>query len=323
MKTAYLRGYYWYQNFGDEILLFWLLQYLFSHYSLEKLIIEVWNKQWIDEWIQKNAEFLQPWYDNNWADIQIIQRIQTIEIKQHKWRRLSHLANLTGFWKFKKTFKFFGGGEVVSDERPFPHDGRNIPLLFNYTVRKGHFTLLGGIGTPKKIRSWLLYKYLLPRAKEIVIRDRTSFHTVVNQWYPKDKIKLHEDFSLQVLRNYQKNVAASSSDTILININSATCTHANIQKIKHFINSHPHHIKIFFPCDMDDDIHCFATLQAHIPDLEFYDRTQHTLQKTLELFVHSDAGIGSRLHFLLPLKFFNKPLQSIAHAEKVQKMLNN
>jgi len=25
---------------------------------------------------------------------------------------------------------------VLSDERPFPHDGRNIPLLFNYSVKK-------------------------------------------------------------------------------------------------------------------------------------------------------------------------------------------
>ncbi|MEI7919127.1 MAG: hypothetical protein WCH65_02735 [bacterium] len=47
-----------------------------------------------------------------------------------------------GQGKYKKIYKFFGGGEVLSDERPFPHDGRNIPLLFNYSVRKGKFVLL-------------------------------------------------------------------------------------------------------------------------------------------------------------------------------------
>jgi hypothetical protein len=45
--------------------------------------------------------------------------------------------------KYKHLFKFFGGGEVLSDERPFPHDGRNLPLLFNYSIRKKQFVLLG------------------------------------------------------------------------------------------------------------------------------------------------------------------------------------
>jgi len=64
-------------------------------------------------------------------------------------------------------------------------------------------------------------------------------------------------------------------------------------------------------------------IKSVIPHIEIYDRTKHPLAKTIQLFQDAVAGIGSRLHFLLPLKFFGKPYQSIAKAEKVMKMINN
>ena len=139
-----------------------------------------------------------------------------------------------------------------------------------------------------------------------------------------EKIKLYEDFSLSVLRKFQDNNSATHDPrTILVNINTATCTSHNIHKIQLFCQQYPDHKIIYFPCDMDDDAHCFDLLKACVPQLEFYDWTKYSLQQTIQLFLHTEAGIGSRLHFLLPLKFFNKPFQSIAKAEKVMKMINN
>ena len=317
MKEAYLRWYYGYQNFGDELLLFWIIEYLFDTYKLEKLTVEVWNKQRIDERIKKNSTFLP---HNS--------HVQFIEIKQHKYKRMTHIMNLLGLGKYKHMFKFFGGGEVLSDERPFPHDGRNIPLLFNWTVRKGNFILLGWIGTPKKYRSRLLYKELLPKAKELIVRDLTSLHIVQHKEYKllPNQTKLYEDFSLTVLRKLAPLIQEqilTSKKYILININTATYTADNIHKIELFCKEYPEHTPIFFPCDMDDDYHCFDMLKSAIPGIEMYDWLQHPLTEIIQLFSNTEAGIGSRLHFLLPLKFFNKPFESIAKAEKVKKMLNN
>jgi len=249
--------------------------------------------------------------------------------------------NLIGLGKYKHMFKFFGGGEVLTDERPFPHDGRNIPLLFNATVRRGDFILLGGIGAPHKRISKELYDHLLPRAKELIIRDPISIKIIEGTQEFKreklkvhsDKIKLHEDFSFSVLRKLnlaplrkgEKGgfVSAKIGKSILVNINTATCTSHNIHKIQLFCQQYPGYRTIYFPCDMDDDAHCFELLQEAIPGLEYYDRTKYSLQETIQVFLDSEAGIGSRLHFLLPLKFFNKPFQSIAKAEKVHKMINH
>jgi hypothetical protein len=39
------------------------------------------------------------------------------------------------------------------------------------------------------------------------------------------------------------------------------------------------------------------------------------------LFSSCEAGIGSRLHFLYPLKIFKKKLLSISNSDKVRKMI--
>ena len=73
---------------------------------------------------------------------------------------------------------------------------------------------------------------------------------------------------------------------------------------------------------MNDDIGCFEIVKSFVPGLDLYDWTKHPLEKTIQLFSQSEAGIGSRLHFLLPLKFFDKKFESLSKAEKVQKMID-
>ncbi|MFA5748403.1 MAG: hypothetical protein WC872_04835, partial [Candidatus Absconditabacterales bacterium] len=58
MKEAYLRGYYGYKNFGDEILFFGLVKFIFSNYDVSKLYVEVGNKNWMEHWIEKNSQIL-------------------------------------------------------------------------------------------------------------------------------------------------------------------------------------------------------------------------------------------------------------------------
>ena len=135
MKQAYLRGYYGYKNFGDELLFFGVVDRIFSHYpEIEELIVEVNNKVRMEYWIKKNY--------HEYLTKQQYNKISFVEIKQHRWKRLTHILNILGFGKYRSLYKFFGGGEVLSDERHFPHDGRNIPLHFRSTIRKGKFMLL-------------------------------------------------------------------------------------------------------------------------------------------------------------------------------------
>jgi len=109
----------------------------------------------------------------------------------------------------------------------------------------------------------------------------------------------------------------------LININKQSVDVQNIKKITEFCHNYPDHTKIFFPCDMNDDIVCFSAIKKHIPGLELYDRTKHPLSESLSLFYHAEGGIGARLHFLLPLKLYEKPIVAIPYADKINKLITN
>jgi polysaccharide pyruvyl transferase WcaK-like protein len=74
---------------------------------------------------------------------------------------------------------------------------------------------------------------------------------------------------------------------------------------------------------MNDDIVCFSAIKKHIPGLELYDRTKHPLSESLSLFYHAEGGIGARLHFLLPLKLYEKPIVAIPYADKINKLITN
>jgi len=131
---GYLRGYYGYKNFGDELLFFGVAKRLFTKYPLTKLFVEVGNKSWMDDRVRENYQGLLTEKQLN--------AIKLVPAKQHPHKWITHLVNFLGFGKYRKIFKFFGGGEVLSDERPFPHDGWNLPILFNQSIREGKFILL-------------------------------------------------------------------------------------------------------------------------------------------------------------------------------------
>lgn len=58
-KEGYLKCYYGYKNFGDEILAFGVINRIFATYpTIEKLYIEVGNKERFDSRLDKNAHYL-------------------------------------------------------------------------------------------------------------------------------------------------------------------------------------------------------------------------------------------------------------------------
>jgi len=308
---GYLRGYYGYKNFWDELLFFGVARRLFAKYPLTKLFVEVGNKWWMEDRIWENYQWLLTEKE--------LKNVKFVNAKQHKYKFITHLINFLGRGKYKKTFKFFGGGEVLSDERPFPHDGWNIPLLFNYSVQKKQFVLLGGIGKYKKSRTETLYRYLLPKADKIIVRDRDSL-TIAKRRNPENTM-LHQDFAQEIIETAKHKASIIKQKYILININKQSVDKENVQRIVDFCIHYPDHKKLFFPCDMNDDKFCFSTIKKYISGLEMYDRTKHSLTESLSLFYYADGWIGARLHFLLPLKLYGKPIVAIPYADKINKLI--
>lgn len=310
---GYLRGYYGYKNFGDELLFFGVVKQLFTKYPLTKLFVSVGNVSRMEDRVWEN-------YRDLLTEKQL-KSLKFINTKQHKYKIITHLINFLWLGKYKKTFKFFGWWEVLSDERPFPHDGRNIPLLFDYSVQKKQFALLGGIGKIRKPRTEMLYRHLLPKAERIIVRDRDSYQ-IAKKFNPENTV-LYQDFAQETIESFKPKVQSSKPKYILININKQMVNHENVTKIKDFCAKYPDHKKIFFPCDMNDDTHCFLFIKKYISDLEDYDWTAHPLSQSLSLFYHADAGIWARLHFLLPLKLYDKPIVAIPYADKINKLISS
>lgn len=311
MKQAYLKWYYGYKNFGDELLFFGVVHRIFFHYSkLQQLMVEVDNKSWMEYWVQKNYQ--------KYISKEQYSKLIFIETRQHNSKYTTHFLSFLWFGKQKKIFKFFGGGEVLSDERNFPHDGRNIPLLFSSTVRRKNFMLLGGIWTPKKSRTKRLYKILLSRAKGIITRDETSYKTALRR---NNHSLVYQDFSQDIILKNKQNT--EKKDTyVLINCNKKSWNQDTRQKIIDFCKKYAQHKKIYFPCDMSDDSNYFTELQKDIPDLEMYDWTKYQIEESLSLFQWTTAAIWARLHFLLPLKLYKKEFTAIKYAEKIYKMID-
>lgn len=182
---------------------------------------------------------------------------------------------------------------MLTDERKSPHDGRNMLLLFGSNIRKRTFTLLGGIAPARRMRTHFLYRLLLPRASSLILRDKISFD-IAHKY--NTKASLEEDFALSIIRRGQKayiqeKVLEKKNPYILININQQEFTEKNIEEIRAFCQKYPLHDRYFVPCDQKDDTRCYAKLKKHIPELLHYDWMQHSLQTTLSLYRHADAGI--------------------------------
>ena len=182
----YLKWFYWYKNFWDEVLLFWLLNYLQKEYNPDEIVVEVWNIEWIQNWLNKNKEYLQDW---------IIDKLDFVENKEIS-KRFRQILSFFGINKYKKYFKVFGWGEVLDESRNFPHDGWNLVLLHHYSIRKWKFILVWWIGINKKFRTKKLFKYILHRAQKTICREKVSYERVVANWW-KSAI-LYEDFSKQI-----------------------------------------------------------------------------------------------------------------------------
>lgn len=292
----YLKCYYGYKNWWDELLALWSIQWIFSSYDVDTLYIEAWDPQRMKQWLHTHQTLLSK---------HIYKRICVVG---KYWHKIS-----------SSTLLFLGGGELFTDQRTFPYDGWTYVFRFWKKIFFWKVIMLWWIGTVKKLRTRLLYRLTLSLAHRIVCRDKLSF--AVAKKYSQ-RVELYRDFALDVMDIYKQNISIKDWSYSLINVNSHIMKDADhLQKIAHFAQENSSHAIYFFPCDMYDDLPYYTVLCQKIPHLKLYDRTKHSVQDSLQFIAWSSDALWTRLHFLLVLKYFDKHFLPIVYQEKIEKMI--
>lgn len=80
---------------------------------------------------------------------------------------------------------------------------------------------------------------------------------------------------------------------------------------------------LFFPCEYVEDKEYFVSLQQYFPQVEIYDWTKYLLIETLKTFAGACFGVGERLHFCLPLQYYQVPYICVEKKDKQKKLLFN
>lgn len=188
-----------------------LLTWLEEQYQPDEIDILCGDPQWLEQWVLQHKYFMPPLFHK----LHFLPKPNLIE----------QIKMFFGNYQKKYDLIIFGGGEVLDESRRFPHDGRNIPLLYRNYVSNNKFILLGGFGEHKKHRTKVLHQMLFDQAQFIGARDVRSMKQA--QFYVKDnekkKIKLFGDFCLSLLEEVQEifkqeNIENTKGKYVLINL---------------------------------------------------------------------------------------------------------
>lgn len=131
------------------------------------------------------------------------------------------------------------------------------------------------------------------------------------------------DLSLPLLEESKKllekgKIKNTRDAYILINISPHCKFEQALKKVKQFLRKHSNAQPIYFPAHWGEDFQYFEQLQEHIPPIELFDRTKAGVTATMKLLYFAEGGIGARLHFLYPLKFFEVPYEVLHNSHKNQ-----
>ena len=307
----YLKGYYGYKNFGDELLLFGVIKEIFSRYAVEHLVIEVGNHLRIKKWIERNKKFITTRYEKEWVVVER-EKISFFSLDDRfswlpqKFRRFFfHIAISLWLHPYSQYFKIFGGGEVIDETRSFPHNWWNIPLLYAKTIIKKNFAIWWGIWSQIMKGTHFLSRILLKNAKNLLLRDIFSYSVAeefFNDWEIKEKPELIQDFStwlLEFLKSFDNDNKKKGDEYCILNLSPTV----NINKQDFFKIIDKTKQRVFFPCDLNFDLKLLEKF-AFKDSIRMYDWSEHSLEESLDFIRQSSLWIWSRLHFLYCYKIF-------------------
>lgn len=286
----FLKGYYWYKNLWDEVLFFWVVNKIFKEFDVDKLYVEVSDKNRFSQWIDKNRQILE------------IESTQIILVE--KW-----------YIPHKNQMLFVWGGEFFADQRKFPYDWWNILFKFFKHIIKKKFVLLWWISRPKKFRTKILYRFVLPKADKIILREKHSFDIAMKY---NTNSYLYRDFAQDIYEKIKIN-KKNNWKKVLLNTNPYIYNLKSLEEILHSVKSYKKFEKYFVPFDINEDSKYYSHIKNFLPDLEIYDWTQFSIKEIFEFLSEAKFWIGARLHFLLFLKWSNVDIKPLFYQEKIEK----
>lgn len=294
-----LKWYYGYKNFGDEVLLLGVIPYLFKNHALDHLYIESADTVRLQTWLDRHQELLGAYFS-----------LVTLIDK--------HTASA-----YKRDELFLWWGEVLTDGRPFPYNGRNYLFRYPQTIFSGAYHLLWGIGTPKSVLSSRLWKQLVWKAKTVIVREKRSYEVVL-RYRAKEYTTLYHDFAEDVLPTIIGSLPQSSleqkvSSTALINVNPYIRSQATKKKLIEYATQYSQ--AYFFPAEMWVDDRFFSELAAAIPWLTLYDRTAYSLEEICKEMAACTGVMAARLHVLRLAKLLHIPFEPLVYQEKISTFL--
>lgn len=291
----YLKGYYGYKNFWDEILLLWLLPWIQEQFTPSRLVIETWDVEWLQERLDRHEAYL--W--NMKFSIRLVDKRTYIK---HWW------------WE-----KIFGWWEVFTDARPLPYNGWNYLIGFFSDILLSNYHIVGGIWTIKRRSTKRLYSMLLRKAKSITVRENFSYD--IASTYNKN-VSLYHDFAYDILDRVHVTEEMNREPYYIINVNPYIWNEETKTKIMEFVKTNNETATYrFVPWEIWSDWWYYELLRIHIPELRYYDRTENSIDEICSFFSWSSWWIAARLHVLLLLKYYNKSLIPLVYQEKVQKII--
>lgn len=143
-------------------------------------------------------------------------------------------------------------------------------------------------------------------------RDETSYQRAKAQLCKKNKaqhVLLYHDFSLDVFPKVLQ--ITPSNKKILLNCGYSPFVEQQLSKYAKYAKQTKQYIT-FFSCEYLEDQKYYQSLKKNIPHLQMYDRKKYSLLDTLKMFAHAKYGIGTRLHFCIPLKYYKIPFDVVS-----------
>lgn len=171
---------------------------------------------------------------------------------------------------------------------------------------------------------------LFDQAQHIGARDYQSYKRAKFLVSDPQKKKIHliGDFTLPFLEEAknileEEQIKNERGNYLLINMDTLCKKEETLTKIAHFLEKYPNAQPLYMAMDFIHEQECFSFLQQHFPNLELFNRTSEGLLHTLKCFYFAQAGIGTKLHFLYPMKVFGKEIEILNPRYKLETNLRD
>lgn len=314
MQKWFLKCFYGYRNWWDELLFRGVIDYIATHYpEIEHLDVEVADVTWMQSWREINKGSM-------W-----VSAIATPFVTGVRHISFIPLSRDIGD-NFRYDKYFFGGGELFAESRWF-HGGWNYLLRYFFAINSKPFVLLGGFEKANTRWQKILYKYVFRKAEAIICRDSISHQTVSMHVQQREKALLYEDFAIKIIQiaRWNKEMKQVQSPYALVNLIEHRLDDAAREMMQQWYRNYKDTQNgeiVYFPCTNTDKKR-HETLITRGVVSQLYNREEHTIEESLSLFAHADAVVWSRLHFLLPAQILDRPRLAISYAEKIDKLITS